>query len=618
MKHLSRYPRNPDTEVAWDIEAREWSKVRMICAVGSDGKRIVASGFPELERKARAHNWLRSGVRWWAHWGGIYDHVLLLEKCLPRWRMLRGAYSSGQGVWSLDLALNHERWNLRDSARIMTDSLANVGKAFGLAKLDVDRSRIEELSDAECEHYCLRDCEIVLLALDRFAKVWAEHGGSMRDTLASTSATFLRKTEIPPDAWGWNPETDARVAPAYYGGRVERFRTELEDCAYYDINSSYPFEMAKPLPTRLCNVGFGKPPRKRGTVSIVRARVKVPEHLYVAPLPHRPAAGALKGRLVFPVGTLEGMWCDDELAAAEDACGVHVEPLQFWQYDTEPYLATFVERWYRIKKETTDPAMRYIAKLAMNSVSGKLIERGEYESFSQSPVQVLKAMEAAERGGGLAPRRYSIRTLEGLSEIWTLAEKHNGPLRHAAAAAVVLGRARGNLLRAMVDCGQGNLGYCDTDSVIRRGAMPTGAELGEWKLEKELDRAEFLAPKVYALWPAGGAPLDICAKGFRVRPVERDETPDTLGTGKGKATRGDQYRLANGKLVDRENLWRAMADGDGVVFQSTRGFKSAVRLGDIRFARIEQTRSLHPGIDKRCFDGVDSRPWNVDELPGLR
>jgi tripeptide aminopeptidase len=66
-----------------------------------------------------------------------------------------------------------------ESARLMPDSVAKIGKTVGLAKLDVDRSHIEELTEAEVLEYCFRDCDIVLKGLQ-----------FMRDAFKSVGADF--------------------------------------------------------------------------------------------------------------------------------------------------------------------------------------------------------------------------------------------------------------------------------------------------------------------------------------------------------------------------------------------------------------------------------------------
>lgn len=603
MKHLKGKGNAYDVEVAWDIEATNWSDIVLVVGVGSDGGEVVARGIPDFERQCRARGWLNHKTRFWAHWGGIYDNHLLLEWALPRWRVDSGSYMPGGGLWSVDLCRARERWVLRDSARLMTDSLARVGKAFGLEKIEVDRTRLETLSDEELVRYCKRDAEIVLLALQRFAAVWNDFGADLRETIASTAATYLRKEAIPEDAWGWTAAQDSAVEGAYYGGRVERFVKECGPAYYFDINSSYPHEMGKPLPTRLTDTGFGAPPKRAGTTNIVRAKVDVPVHTAIGPLPFRPTDGALKDRLVFPVGQWTALYCQDELDAAED-CGATYEPLQYWQYETAPWLAPYMAHWYAVKRDTTDPAMRYIAKLAMNAVSGKLIQRGEYEDLTQSTRKVLRAVEraedmernAAEANLPMPARRgwqkYTARTRFGVVDIHGVSDEVPGPMRHAAAAAVVLGNARANLLRAMVKArnhGAGHVYYCDTDSIVMDGEIPTGTELGEWKRECTLTRGEFLAPKVYALWETDADGPQVRAKGFRLK-----------STG---MTQGE--------------FWDKLRAGEPIEFDSSRGFKSGLRFGDIRYTRVKMSRQLHIGIDKRCFDGNTSRPWHTEELDEL-
>ena len=58
-----------------------------------------------------------------------------------------------------------------------------------------------------------------------------------------------------------------------------------------------------------------------------------------------------------------------------------------------------------------------------------------------------------------------------------------------------------NLVSGMLDVGFENVLYCDTDSIFSTKKMSESlihsTELGKWKLEDEIKRALFLAPKMY-------------------------------------------------------------------------------------------------------------------------
>lgn len=380
MKHTKRGPRQYKLEVAWDIEAEDWSNVTRVCGIDTEGRTIYAHSLKEFITRARELGWLRPDVRWWAHYGGIYDHYLLIAEILTDgWKISRGSYTPGMGMWSLDLVgPNGAELILRDSSRLMPESLRSVGRAFGLEKLEVDRSNIGLLSSEELDRYCMRDCEILLLAVKTFRNIWQEYGADIAATLASTSTAYLRRTAIPEDAWGWTPGQDATASAAYYGGRVERFmrridssEPDINDVRYYDINSSYPWSMVHPLPTKYRGYATGRHSKvgRPNIFSIVEADVIVHTDTHIGPLPWKPTYGPQKDRLVFPVGSFTGCFTWGELEAMEETGTGSIQSIrQSWVYDTGDYLAPFIGHWYEVKKQAKTPAERFIAKLAMNSI----------------------------------------------------------------------------------------------------------------------------------------------------------------------------------------------------------------------------------------------------------
>lgn len=634
MKHLANLNERYQREVAWDIEARNWSDIRMICAVSSDGSEVTAGSFREFEKDCLALGWLDGRTRFWAHWGGIYDHRLALPALLPRWQISRGSYTPGSGVWSLNLKTYHRRksvsWMMRDSARVLTDSLKAVGKAFDLPKLEVDRGRIDELTDEECEIYCKRDCDIVLRGILETRRVWREIGGELRDTIAGIAAALIRHTVIPPDCWEWDQEQDKQVSRAYFGGRVEVFQKETGPGQYYDINSSYPFAMLGQLPTRLDSVHAGAP-RKRDGLAIVTADIEIPESVPFGLLPYKPTTGALKNRLTFPAGKWRGTYTWEELQAAEEH-GARITPIRSYEYETDNFLAPFMAHWYRVRKTTKSGALKYIAKLAMNAISGKMIERDDHQELTQSVYRLASVLEpdreefdteeewldecAVRKARWPGITQYMIRRGEKYIPMWEITEKRAGALRHGAAAAHVTARGRIKLLHAMYQCHMrgGFVAYCDTDSVITNATLPTGEELGEWKEELAFDRGAFLAPKVYALFGTNplddktGASVKVKAKGFRIERLKADSDIARMERDEAITEPIDQ-RLSK--------AWEVITSGRPFHYETTRGFKTGLAYGDIEFSRVQVTRQFQFGIDKRKFSGSTSEPWTVKELLSL-
>src|SRR5690349_7236912 len=254
----------------YDIEATEW--VNIVCIGHTDefdNKRIFQDMASYIE-------WLFTdfpGTHVWAHWGGHYDHRFVLAyvtKLGWSWQTIQS------GNLLIIIKVRHPKGreiSFCESARLMPDSVANIGKTVGLTKLDVDRTKIEDLTKEQVETYCLRDCEIVLLGIQYLKKVFDSVGCDFAYTLASISTRWVRRSEVL--EWHnfyeeingrleYSPkmlQADEFCLPAYFGGRVEVFRTGVfhKKLYYYDVTSSYPWSMTHELPTYFS--GFTAPPK---------------------------------------------------------------------------------------------------------------------------------------------------------------------------------------------------------------------------------------------------------------------------------------------------------------------------------------------------------------------
>lgn len=595
VRALKRLPPAPTVEVAYDIETDGFSdRIICVCAVASDGTRVAARTLDEWVLGLARAGLLRrkkGEVRFWAHYGGSFDVLVVLRHFLRSgWKIQAGRAGDTGSLWAVDLVRGRQRLELRDSARLFTDSLRTLGAAFGLEKLDVDRGNLVALPIEETITYCLRDCEIVLRAVTEFQRFIRREGGELADTIAACGSRIARVRTVPPGAWGWSAETDQAGAQGYYGGRVERFRQESAGGSIFDVNSMYPWAMAAALPTEFIGSGVGECPDS-APFAVLDATVRVPRHARVGPLPHRPARGALKGRLVFPVGTWRGTWTRAELeAAARCVPGVEWTTHAWWGWTGEPWLRELVQGWYQRRRQAPTVTEKYMLKLLLNSISGKLIERAEYESITS----IRRVADRAEADG--------LRVVYYPTEygIWYgMRERKVGALRHGAAAAHVLSAARGRLLEAMTAFERvGRIDYCDTDSVMGIGVPDDvdPARLGAWKHEGQYTAATFLAPKLYALEVDGE--LKVKCKGWP--KVAKDEKGDEI-------------------VLPPRELWSRILACTPVRAERTTLIKSQIRDGHIGFSRYSIERTRRPGIDKRCFDSRgESRPWDVSELEGLR
>ena len=577
--------------VVWDIEAVNWFDVRCVVALHSNGDWIAAKSVRALFGAAIERGWCTKRTSWFAHYGGRYDHLVALPELLRDWTMHRGIYHSGFGLWTFDLRQNEHTIQFRDSSRLLPGSVEAIGKSIGLPKIEVDRAHIEKLAWGKLIEYCRRDCEVVRKALLQLWPILPVEG----DTLASRVTRHLRATAVPPDAWGWDADTDRKSALGYYGGRVEVFRTGLAPGASFDINSAYPFAMTKPLPTEFLGERKRWPNSAEG---IVCATVTVPECLYPV-LPYRPKDGLWRDVTMFPTGRIKGAWAAPELRRAME-CGATVERVHwFHHYKLAPWMREFMSGRYVLRakaKRAGDAFQAYAQKILLNSCSGKVIEREEHEQwFTHDPDWAgVDPDELDER---------HIETRDGTAHVLrVLRSKQSGAFRHAAVAAYVTALTRVQLHKAIVAT---DAAYCDTDCVHcapDRAPDDVGKGLGQWDSEGEYVSAEFIAPKLYAV-DHGGEDFRVKAKGFG-RPK-----------------------------CDLREFWQRLKSRSEIVREDTLSFVSQVRtrvkekrvgdktvpVGLLSPRRVKLTRRFNGAAPKRCFDADgSSRPWTMEQLKTQR
>lgn len=200
------------------------------------------------------------------------------------------------------------------------------------------------------------------------------------------------------------------IRSGYFGGRVEIFeRFAPPPMYYYDLNSSYPASMMKPMPVGrplaiLSNEGFVRERdarRAAGQLAFVEATVSVPTSCDLPPLPH-----IVNNKLCFPAGEFHGVFELDELSLLHDPFVngriVHVDR-SVW-FEGKVIFKDFVETLYaykqrgsemkeRLRKEKRAPtqeeqrivALGELAKLMVNSEYGKHAMKPERETLIYVP-----------------------------------------------------------------------------------------------------------------------------------------------------------------------------------------------------------------------------------------
>lgn len=596
MQPLTDFNEWPKFSV-YDIEAENWVQVICLCHLDEYGNK------KKFDNVSQYMDWLYSkeyqGSLVWAHWGGHYDHRFIIHEATKRgwaWH----AVISGNLIIIVNIRDDKGREiKFCESARLMPDSVAKIGKAIGLEKLDVDRTKIESYSMDTIIEYCFRDCEIVLEGLKSMREVFLSIGCDFAFTLASISTRYVRRsgvlewhkfyTNLPGGGMEYKEEmliADEFCLPAYFGGRVEVFKAgTFKNLYYYDITSSYPWSMTHDLPAYF--TGF-KPPAKRLTdalqnYGISEASVTIPSGSLYAPV----LALKYKNKLVFPEGSFRGRWTNIELLALWERGrhkGVKIEIHAQANFEPLPFLRPFVDTFFNLRKkamENKDDFRGYAYKIALNSLYGKLVEAIERRSIVFGDM----VNEVIEKHGE------SALTATPTPGVYALMTKADGPFRHVAAGCYVTARSRLLLLEGIEKClaAGAKVYYCDTDSIMTdKPVFPQLNEkrLGEYNLEMKIAEAEIYCPKVYKLTTDKGKVI-YKAKGMPIKGLS-DE--------------------------DSENRWRAFTQKfkdlelDKPAKEGIAGFLTDLNKGSTEPRAYSLQRIMLNSDSKRTHTGEDSLP----------
>lgn len=412
----------------------------------------------------------------------------LCDRLYNKTRFIVGRIFNFSNLCQLDEKAKAVR--LYDLMNFYSLGAAAVGKLFGLDKLDFDFRKRRHDKDGNVivskkeVTYCIADARIAYVAGQFITDKFAEFDVYFAPTVASCAMQiFLKhfdKTGLNQYSVYFNDVPPKVAYSAYYGGRVEAFRigeTITGNIRYYDINSLYPYVMAKynyPDPM--------KPSKKIDHVEVSNGvaycQVYVPEDIPVPPLPWRH-----DDKLLFPVGRFKGVWCLPEIINAVN-CGCVIERV-FWCYtyaNVNPLFRRYIKAMYKKRQEAESPADNKFYKVLMNSLYGKFGQQ-------QRVTRYEPAWQELNSGGHL------------VGDYVAQVEHVIGGHDRYIIAAYVTSYARVVLhtwLMDIIDKG-GELLYCDTDSIIYRDGpdLACTSQLGGMKLEARIKRISIRGAKYY-------------------------------------------------------------------------------------------------------------------------
>lgn len=374
------------------------------------------------------------------------------------------------------------------------DSLANIGKTFGLEKLEAAYNKSLEESIV----YCRRDVEIIKKAMTEFYDfVEAEKLGNCAKTLAGQSFNAFRARFLKHEIAIHCDEKALEVErEAYSGGRTEAFHLgRIPDKLYtVDVNSMYPFVMRDNLfPVKLLtvreNMSIDKLNFFIDNDYLLCARVRLKTKLPIFPLKHR-------GKLEFPTGEFTTSLSTPELKKALEIDAVRkVDTVCI--YESANIFSDFVTFFYEKRLEAKaqgNAVLSYLLKILLNSLYGKFGQKSiDWEIIGKAPTDIVKIERifCGETGTYKTMKIIGGIVMQNTEKSGVEIESYNS---FPAIAAHVTAYARCLLWDYMTLAGIDTVKYCDTDSLfllekgykkLKEAGVIDPNSLGKLKLEKE-------------------------------------------------------------------------------------------------------------------------------------
>jgi len=416
-----------------------------------------------------------------AHFGGIFDFLFLLQSCLENSERFRFSdiVPRGSGILQFKIHLLDRSITFHDSSALLPFSLKEITETFGVAnkKQEFDVSRITKVTPKLLE-YLEYDCKGLWQSLRAFFDSEILSDCSHKFTIAGQAIekfkTFLTE-KIPACPF----YADEFIRKSYAGGRVEIFKplfdSENQKLKCYDVNSLYPFCMLEDMPTQFEEWSFDLDLNRMGFIKCV---VEVPDDTKI------PILWVKTKKFIFPTGILEGTWSTLELREAikHGAKILKVKTCCYFR-NGGPIFKDYVESLFERRKNSKNEVEKTIIKLLLNSTYGRMGIDLDKEGIELDNGQenVIPHFEVMAKGN-------IFRFVKTKNRLKTFS--------NVAIASWITSIARVHLHRILVQ-NQNSLYYCDTDSIFTTNELETSNELGALKLEYETSQACFLLPKVY-------------------------------------------------------------------------------------------------------------------------
>ena len=471
----------------------------------------------------------------------------------------------------------------------------------------------------EAIKYCKLDCKCLYEVLIKFNKLIFNEFKVNIHKSPSLPALAMRiyKTQFMPlnSIYQILGKPEQAIRESYSGGAVDVYiphnritafigniESKFKQLFYYDVNSLYPTIMAKHL------MPIGRPIYFEGDIRKIEpdaygffyCKITSPDNLE-HPILQRRIKTSEGIRTIAGLGCWEGYIFSGEMDNAVKF-GYQFEILKGYEFKKGNIFSDYVNKMYELRLQyVKGHPMNLIAKLLMNSLYGKFgmkLDSTIIEMFDTSNETENKLFKDMLDAYGESLQDYiqldnHFLTIRKSMLNYKYNEDddmyHGMDVNIAIASAITAG---GRMwMSVLKNNSKFNLYYSDTDSAVIDRPLPSfmvGGELGQFKLEHVVNRAVFLAPKVYGLVTVEGEEV------IKVKGINKTSLPGI-------------------SVQDLENL---LIKDTTKEFTQENWFKK-VLLGEISVTDVAYTLKVTSNKrDPIYTDNVfnDTKPFNYDEL----
>lgn len=481
-----------------DLEANEWIKIEMGELFDGCDSFLFKGNRKTIASRMLDHMSLRKydKFRWYFHNGGKYDFLFFLEEIMYNRSWKYDIIDVHGSLINIRIQTDSISFQLCDSYAMLPESLKKLSIAFDVEhkKLEFDIESGVKQMDKQAVKYLHNDC----LALYEVIQKYIEFAGieKLKLTIASQSLQdFVDMTQAKLDLIQMPEKEEKDFRKNFYvGGRVEVYKGKGDKVRLYDVNSMYGFAMLQPMPCGEMKTVTSYDRTKIGFYSIT---VTSFPNQYISPLFYKIRKNQTN-KLFFVNGKGTYYLDSTTIDFLVKTFGMRFNVNYGYVFHGRDWLfVDYVEKYYKIKRDTSDTAMRAIAKLRLNSLYGKMGQKREVETLTnyipnetQNFVDVIPELNLVSVLT-VSKNKYIMPFLAGY--ITALARLHHYKLMMKDINSVF---------------------YCDTDSIFSESKVLdqyVSKEIGDLSYDGEY-KGIFLAPKMYGLKDSDGEYITF--KGF--------------------------------------------------------------------------------------------------------